>query len=531
MESKAVKITTKSLFCITLMFVSTCKIFAADPNAWDKLNLSSTRIAGATVHCEKSLEEKLPAFEKLYKEYGNQIHQQNRILADEEKIIAEIKSILGPSEIDLQKLFKSTAGITSVLLGENQAFYLVKKETAKDYLRKGGKLPHTTYDKETDMVSYYFGFVGQFTDSMVTVTDYFSDGEELEVLIPIDGEETFEKNVGEYFGVLAGSLRIGILLHEFIEPAILSRWKPQDPYWRWFGDGFANAITIEMLKKYAGVKNAEEFVKAYDVNEYKELEKDINLRYWMGLNFCIKTPLEHENQLRMARYAYATYEAQRLMEKHRIDCVRKILDKACEKEPRNSENLLIAIKEATGEDMEARLARYQTFEGRKKGVAKYLKLFKAAAKKNDLEQMLISLLRVLELRERLYSPTSLRERQIACSILFHLGHEKAGDEGIQQCLKMFKQTGVPEAYEAALERFLAYYLDCNKPEKALAEAEEILKDKPEHIPALVVKMLATDRKGKKTEAKEIAKKILSLEKDEQSPVYKAATEILTAYPN
>ncbi|MHC4751392.1 MAG: hypothetical protein ACYTFW_16155 [Planctomycetota bacterium] len=199
MERKAVKITTKRLFCIMLMLASTCQIFAADPNACEQLNLSSTRIAGATVHCEKTLEEKLPAFEKLYKDYGNQIHQQNRILADEEKIITEINSILGPSEIDLQKLFKSTAGITSVLWGENQAFYLVKKETAKDYLRKGGKLPQTTYDKETDMVSYYFGFVGQSTDSKVTVTDYFSDGEELEVLIPIDGEETFEKNVGEYW--------------------------------------------------------------------------------------------------------------------------------------------------------------------------------------------------------------------------------------------------------------------------------------------------------------------------------------------
>ncbi|MHC4488814.1 MAG: hypothetical protein ACYS9C_09910 [Planctomycetota bacterium] len=524
--------TRQKIFWMVLILASACELFAApDPNICEQLNLSSTHIAGSTVYCEKSLEEKLPAFENLYKEYRNQIHRQNRILVDEEKIIAEINSILGLSEIDLQKLFKSMAGITNVLLLESQAFYLVKKETAKDYLRKGGKLPRTSYDKETDMVSYYFGIVGQSMDSKVTVTDYFSDGEELEVLIPVDSEETFEKDVREYLKLFLGSLRRGAFLHEVIESAILRRWKPQDPYWRWFSDGFANAITIEMLKKYAGREDAEELVKAYDVNEYKELEKEINLRYWMGLNFCIKTPLEYENQLRMARYTYATYEARKLMEKHRIGCVRKILDKACEKEPRNSENLLVAIKEVTGEDMEARLARYQTFESRKEGVAKYLKLFKAATSKTDLEQTLINLLRVLELRENLYSPTSLRERQIACSTLFQLGHEKAADEGIQQCLKIFKQTGVPEAYKAALERFLAYHLDCDKPEKALAEAEEILKDKPEHILALVVKMLTMDRLGKKTEAKETAKKILSLEKDEQSTVYEAAAEILTANPN
>jgi len=522
----------QKIFTIVLILASACKLFAApEPNVWEKLNLSSINIEGTTVYYEESLEEKLPAFEKLYKEYRNQIQNQDKVLADEEKIIADIHEIVGPTEIDLQKQIKSMTAIMSVLSVENQPFYLVEKETVKDYLRRGGKLPCMTYDKETDTVTYYFGITGQSKNSKATIRDYFSSENKLDVLIPIDSEETFEKDVEEYFGVLAGSFRIGLLLHELIEPAILNRWKPQDPYWRWFGDGFANAITIELLKKYFGAKAAEEFAKAYDINEHKQLEKQINLRYWMGLNFCIRTPLEYENQLRMTRYAYATHEAQRLMEKHKIGCVKKILDKACQKEPRNSENLLVAIKEVTNKDMEARLARYQTFESRKEGVAKYLKLFKAAASKTDLEQMLINLLRVLELRERLYSPTSLRERQIACSILFNLGHEKAGDEGIRQCLKMFKQTGVPEAYKAALEHFLVYHLDCNKPEKALAEAEEILKDKPEHILSLVVKMLAMDRTGKKTEAKEIAKKILSLEKDEQSPVYKAATEILTTYPN
>jgi hypothetical protein len=34
-----------------------------------------------------------------------------------------------------------------------------------------------------------------------------------------------------------------------------------------------------ILKKYTGAESAEEFAKVYDVNKYKELEKEINLRY------------------------------------------------------------------------------------------------------------------------------------------------------------------------------------------------------------------------------------------------------------
>jgi hypothetical protein len=315
MERKVFIMATKRHFWIVLILASCCRLFAAHPSAWEQLNLSSARIAGATIYYEKSLEEKLPVFQRLYKDYCNQINTQKKVLVGE-KITAEIYDIVGPTEFDIAKQLKAMTEILSLLSVENQTFYLFRKETAKDYLRKGGKLPYMTYDKETDMVTQYSGVVSQYKDSKITITNYFSGDNKLEIPIPIDGKQTFEKDVEKFLGILARSFSVGILLHEIIEPAILNRWEPEDPYWRWFSDGFANAITIDILKKYTGAEAAEEFAKAYDVNEYKELEKEINLRYWMGLNFCIKTPLEYESELRMARYTYATYEAQRLIEKH-----------------------------------------------------------------------------------------------------------------------------------------------------------------------------------------------------------------------
>ena len=254
-KTHLMEVVTLSMFASSLLV---CSGYAShDPNVREKLNFSTAQIGRTTVYYDKSFEERLPTFEKVYKGYLNQIHNQEKVLADDEKMTAEIYEIVGQTEQGLQKQVKSMTETMSVLLLENQRFYLVKKETTKDYLRKGGKLPRMTYDEETDMVSYYFGITGQSKNSQVSIRDYFSSESELGVFIPIDSEETFEKDVEEYFEVLSGSFRIGVFLHELIESAILNRWRPQDPYWRWFCDGFANAVTIEILKKHVGTGEAE----------------------------------------------------------------------------------------------------------------------------------------------------------------------------------------------------------------------------------------------------------------------------------
>jgi len=522
--------TTRKIFWIILALASSCKLSgataAAELNGWEKLNLSSINIEGTTVYYEKCFEPKLPIFEKAYKQLITKIGEKRLTAAEKGQIIADINQILGITEGDTEWQHRMLTEFLSFFPMAKPTFYLVKRETTKNFLRAGGKLPNFTYDKTTDMAEYRLEFKG---------TSETGPSEDIEVTFPLGSEATFEKEVNQIFEMLYksvfGPAKIGIAFHEVVEISLLKRVRPQDPYWRWFSDGFANAITIEILKKYSGDENAEEFAKAYDVNEYKKLEKEINLRYWMGLNFCIRTPLEYESELRMARYTYATYEAQRLIEKHGFDCVRKILDEVCTKKTRTGQDILQTIKKVTGEDIQQHLNHYQTFETRKEGMAKYVSLFNAASDKKDYEQMLINVIRLLELQDSQLSSTSLQMRRKAALWLFKLRYEKAGDEVMVSFMEELKRNAPQELYDYFSSGFVIYALECNNPQKAQSAAERILKKYPVHPPALTVRMQMLADEGKLVEAKKIAQRICALVKEEQSLYYKSASDILAIDPN
>ncbi len=519
--------TTKRLFCIALMLVSTCKLFAADTNAWEQLNLSSTSITGATVYYEKLFEPKLPIFEREYKKFLVEKESGKAINTQKDQIIADINQILGISKPDTEKQDKIWTELLGAFSIEKTTFYIVKQGTIKNLLHAGGQLPNFTYDKASDNVTYNPEFKIAGISKDVPIKDF-------EFSFPIASDRTFEKDVSQIFQILQvalGGSKPYLTIHEVVETSLLMRAKPTDPYWRWFSDGFANAITIEILKKYTGTEDAKEFAEAYDVNKYKKLEKEINLRYWMGLIFCIKTPLEYESELRMARYTYATYEAQRLIEKHGFDCVRKILDKVCTKKSRTGQDILQAIKQVTGEDMQQHLNHYQTFKTRKEGMAEYTGLFNAASDKKDYEQMLINLLRMLELQDSQLSPTGLRYYKEAALLLFKLGHEEAGDEAMHNCVGLFKNSGMPSAHNAAMETFIIYAFNTKNAKKAEKIAEELLNIMPDHLLSLTVQMVVHAEAKRLTEAKQIAKRILNLDKNEQSIAYKTASYVLATDPN
>jgi hypothetical protein len=507
-----------SLF--VLILVSTCRLFAADQKLPEQLGLSSTSIAGTTIYYEKSLEEKLPVFERKYKEFLAEIENVTNIESKKKQIIADINKFLGITEPNIEKQDKALTGLLGAFSIENMTFYIVLQDTTKDFLYDGGQLPNFTYDKTDDTVTYNPEFITTSEDG---------PDKHFELAFLVASEETFEKNISQIFQVLykaVGSGKLFVAIHEVVESSLLNRARPTDSYWRWFSDGFANVITFEILKKYAGIEIADEFAKAYYISEYKGLEKEINLRYWMGLNFCIKTPLEHENNLSLARYAYATQEAQRLIELNGIECVRKIIDKMLTKKTRTAQDILQAVNEVTGEDMQQRFGHYQTFETRQDGMAKYGSLFNAALEKKDYEQMLVNLLRTLELQESQLSPTGLRCYKEIALLLFKLGHEQAGDKAMHNCVELFKNTGVPMAHQAAMEAFIMYAFNCNNAKKAWEIAGELLKNKPNHLLALTVQMVVHAEAGRLSQAKQIAKKVITLDTNEQSPSYRTATQIL-----
>jgi predicted Zn-dependent protease len=196
------------------------------------------------------------------------------------------------------------------------------------------------------------------------------------------------------------------------------------------------------------------------------------------------------------------------------------------KKNRTAQDILQAVNEVTGENMQQRFGHYQTFETRQDGLTKYGNLFNAALEKKDYNQMLVNLLRSLELQESQLSPTGLQCYKEIALLLFKLGHEEAGDDAMHNCIELFKNTGMPVAHQAAMEAFIIYAFSCKNAAKAREVAEELLKSKPNHLLALTVQMVVHAEAGRLSEAKQIANKVINLDKNEQSPSYRTATQIL-----
>lgn len=524
---------SKRVFCIVLIFGLCCKLYAAhDPNAWEKLNLGSTRLAGATVYYEKCFEPNLPFFETAYKRFLDEQDKVRIVPFKQEQIVAEINEILGITEPNAAIQVNFLEMMADSFFPPKPTFYLVKRATTKDFLRAGGQLPNYEYDEATDVATYRFE---------IKVTSENEPVEEVELSFPLGSEAEFEREVSDIFSIWSnegvGTFKTGIAgiaIHELVEMILFKQVKPRGVYWRWFTDGFANAIAYKLLKKHAGTEMADRFITAYDVNEYKDLEKDINLLYWMSAKYCIlplEGPVEYESRLSLARYSYATLEAQRLIEKHGINCVKKILDILVQKELSSCENLLSAIEEATGEDMRQRLSRYQTFATAKEGIPKYTQPFTLASKRKDYEQMLINLFRIMELQGSPYSSNNLQSWHNAALLLYNIGHEKVGDQVMQNCIELFEGSPIPQGREAAMEAFLLYALKCNNPRKAYEMAEELLRLKPDDKVALTVRMLVGAESGNIEEAHQIARKIQKLERNKQSPLYQTASKVLAIDPN
>jgi tetratricopeptide (TPR) repeat protein len=510
---------------------------AGQSDPWQKLNLSSTNIAGTTVHYEKCFEPNLPFFEKTYRQFLKATEsKKTESLQNKDQIIAEINRILGIEDPNIKTQRRMLDDLTRPLPFPKPTFFLVTQVTVKDFLRAGGKLPNFTYDKATDTAGYYFQLWGT-PQTLGQQTPQFA--------FPLKSEAEFEPVVSLLFGKLTevvsvspgSSTRVGLAIHEVAEASLVSRLKPQGPYCRWFTDGFANAITVEILTKQMSKKHAADFAEMVDSRKYEDLENQINLRYWMAGQYCVfllGSPIDYEQRLIEARYAYAMHEAQRLIYKHGVDCVRKILDELSGAESRTGDDISDAIEKVTGEDMEARLNRYQTFRTREQGIPKYTVPFNAASKNNDYEQMLINLLRVMELHEFQFSADNLQSWMNAAWLLFKMGYEETGDEVMQNCISLFEHSPVPGGREAAMETFVLYALKCGHPKKAQETAEQMLTDRPDHALSLVVKMLVYEESGRLEEARQLARKVCSLaktEKDKQSLSYKAASRVLAADPN
>jgi hypothetical protein len=126
---------SKKVFCLVLIFVLCCKLYAEhDPNAWEKLNLGSTRLAGAIVYYEKCFEPNLPFFETAYKRFLAEQDKVRIVPFKQEQIIAEINEILVITEPNFVIKVNFLEMMADSFFPHKPTFYLVKRATTKDYL-------------------------------------------------------------------------------------------------------------------------------------------------------------------------------------------------------------------------------------------------------------------------------------------------------------------------------------------------------------------------------------------------------------
>lgn len=503
---------------------------AADP--WKSFEFTTEKVASLTVRWEKPLAPKMPAIRQALRAFLKEQHEAaadvQTVSAKTETICRRVNEIVGFTPTQEQRAEQRK--VLSTFLGHSRLFWLVGEasggdlrivtgESTKQHLRDGGTLPGFTYDKATDTAGYDFSFAKSRTSPNI---------EKRPMVIPVPVERA-DKQLAAFLQMLRrqGTTGLGLAFHELAEVTMMSmRLKSSGLYFRWFSDGFANVIAIEVLKEAVGKKAASAFAKSWDVGKYADLERQIHLRYWLGLGLHIRTPLASEKRLDHARYCFATFEATRLVRRHGLACIPKILARADRPEAKTDpERLLHAAADVTGEDLAKRLARYQTFATRAEGTKLYAKKLNGHGSRKDYAAALSAFLRLREMKE----PTAGITFMVAANLLFRIGHEAAGDRAILDCANRMKGRD-DNGYVSMHMMFIDYAMGCGNLSKAIPSADIVLLDKPDWVPALGVRLAQWTAQGRTDEARGLAQRIVKLDADPKSPWRQMAQRVLRSGP-
>jgi hypothetical protein len=483
-----------------------------------QFGLVHTEIHGSQMWYDPSFEGKLSEFKDIYCKFLQFIDKPEPPTLDPNQVLLRIGQILGTDESILEDLRPVLVGMLKKGFGwdfHQATLFLLDQNKVQSFLREGGRLPGYTYDKATDTATAVYKTKRKVLDSNAPLFP-------LEWTLPIDPETRFEDEVKTIFEAMCdlNGMLPGVAIHEAAEAALVLPIKPEDRYWRWFSDGVANVVAAQILDEMIGPEEANEFLKVLSKEPYEDLKGKINLRFWMALNYCIETGLEDEERLESARYAYATYEIQRLVDAHGLDCIRKITDILAQQLTVTSRTIVQAIHKVTGEDMNERLTKYQQFKSAQKAGPLYLSAYKEALKAEDYHSALIAVLRMMELRSDLLSHSGLNFYVEAVGLLAKIGREEESDAAMGKCIKLFTNSTMPRGREAAIAKFLPYTLQTNKTQILVPYAEEMLQSDPNHLLGLFIKMLSLAQTGELSQAQEYAKRVMSLNPGKDSDIYK-----------
>lgn len=379
----------QSIMGIFMIIVTTFAHTDAHLKGWEALDLVRYEIADANVYMEKGLESLLPTVEEclLSDQQPHYLFQDpNRIDAVLETI-NQVMGIIKPNLEEQRQIVGELMQASNFLI---DPLYLVRQTTTKDLLRAGKLLPGFTYDPNEDAAICH----NQFASSSE------SPRSALPFTIPLPEDPNSDDITSALETVHIAKLNAGIIIHEVAEVTLIKHIRPTDPYCRWFTDGFANLISFLVLKKHAGPAVAQDFIDGFDPATFSHLEKQVNLRYWLDLNLALMgndTSVKELADLNHARYRYATLEAKRIVEKYGIKIIARILEQLSKQESRGGNDVLKVIQGVTGEDMELRMARYQSFTSKAEGIQTYQKALQQAKMQEDLLKTLMNLQYLYEL--------------------------------------------------------------------------------------------------------------------------------------
>ncbi len=523
------------------MCLNSISLWGADDSPfYEKMGLKKTTIESATIYYEACFEEKLPVFIEEYKDYNKTTAESrtqkqipmHKLISLKNAITDDINNIVGGNDglkTFLKKKFddliKAFPSIPNVFSEKENVSYLVLQSTSKDYLRAGGALPNLSYDKETDTARYKLEFSSESNNPI----------EQSEILFPFSSVEKFEVETQRIFSMLLKAIsktsvlfeHIGI--HEIAELAIVRQMRSGDPYKRWFTDGFANTITHDVLLRHYSQEVADIFIAGYSTEPYKELENQLNIKYWMSAQFAFmnKLPLKKEDRFDYARYCFATQEAKQLVDVYGIEIIKKILAQYKNLEDKNTDSLYSVIQKVTGEDLRKRFEKYQNFQTRKEGYVHYERQYEQAMQEKNVKVMIFSMLRMLELCEQPFSRNSLNLRKNIATLFYLTGQKELANQFITEFADFMLQSRDPQNRFVGRHLVVLYALGIHNPEVAYNYARQTFEENPEEIHAMAIVMHQLSKENNMQKAQELARKICKMEPDNKHPCYQMAKQVLS----
>jgi len=497
---------------------------AAVSDPWKDFDLKEVKVEAGTIYIDSEYLSQEKEIIEAFKPFGQEELKGTSSLRPAniktEEIIDSVNHVLGFTP-DKQRIAKQRAILTTFHQAtritfakpDKLRFYVVGSERIKTYLRKGGLLPGFDYNAATDQGTWSVEasrrgeiITTPQTNTLTPVVEPVLVFEAFPIIVgtnesPVQAIKklAIQKSLDE-----AAVLSLGAAVHELIETTML--WEilePADSYFRWFSDGFANAVTIHVLDDVIDRKDlAAEFGKAFDTKAYADLKTKVNLLYWRGSSYGIKTSLKQEIRITHARYAFATEEAVALIQRRGIDCVKHILDILAKRESQSGDDFVTATSQATGEDMAARLQAYQAFDTVESGVAMYEKQRTVAEEAGDQDTVLFCTIRLIELKARYGN--HLRDIMKAAWLMGELGQAKEGFNLFSSRVPAAEATENPRSLDKWQLEMMKYAVRFNMLDAAYVTAVDLKQRVPNNAYGAAIGVHRLKTKGWKKAAYHLA---------------------------